>query len=171
MRTAHDKHDVCSQQFVVLAAMLLCYSCTGVLQLCMLCYSCTGVLQLCHRQPNHCFWGYYYFFLHARVFFDGFSVVERARAIRIILGFLCIEMYNVGIPVCVLRDAPTAMYIVKQGMKLMAYHGPMCGACSWCTFPWNIRILPSIYTLLRARPAGRTQGSQHYTFLCTENPI
>jgi len=39
-------------------------------------------------------------------FFDGFPVVERARIY--ILGSLCIEMYNVGLPVCVLRDAPAA---------------------------------------------------------------
>jgi len=50
-------------------------------------------------------------------FFDGFPVVERARVIRItcILGSLCIEMYNVGIPVYILWDAPAAM-------------------CSLCTF-------------------------------------
>jgi len=52
-------------------------------------------------------------------FFDRFPVVERARIY--ILGSLCIEMYNVGLPVCVLRDAPTAnMCILKQGVKLMS---------------------------------------------------
>jgi len=35
--------------------------------------------------------------LYSRVFFDGFPVVERARAIpgRIMLGSLCIEMYDI----------------------------------------------------------------------------
>jgi len=51
-------------------------------------------------------------------FFDGFPVVERTRARIYMLGSLCIEMYNVGLPVCVLRDAPAAMCIFKQGMKL-----------------------------------------------------
>jgi len=41
-------------------------------------------------------------------FFDGLPVVERARIY--ILGSLCIEMYDVGIPVCVLRDAPARAY-------------------------------------------------------------
>jgi len=62
-----------------------------------------------HKKPNHCFWGYIiiiqkYIYLHARVFFDVFPVVERARAIRWVR--LCIEMYNVGIPVYVLPTCP-----------------------------------------------------------------
>jgi len=66
-------------------------------------------------------------------------------------------MYYVGLLVCVLRDAPAAMCILKQGVKLMAYHGPMCAACMWCKFS----VKHSDFTFRSAvhyRPVGGTQG-------------
>ena len=69
--------------------------------------------------------------------FYGFPVVEHARVqyVYVRLGSLCIKIYYVGLPVRVPQEAPAAMYILKQGVKLMAYHGLMCAAFQWCTFP------------------------------------
>jgi len=45
-------------------------------------------------------------------FFDGFPVVERARVQYVRLGSLCINMYYVGLPVCVLAGrARSNVYI------------------------------------------------------------
>ena len=73
--------------------------------------------------------------------FYGFPVVECACAIHIVLDYLCIKMYDVGLPV----------------------------SRRTCPQQCNSETCFNMHSLW-ARLAGHTQGAQHYMLLSTGSP-